>query len=86
MPLELITIKDLNDFKADLIKELKQLFSKNDVNDSKRFLKSREVRKILRISAGTLQSLRRNRSLHCRKLGGILYYDYEDIQRLMRKL
>jgi hypothetical protein len=40
MPLELITIKDLNDFKADLIKELKQLFSKNDLNDSKRFLKS----------------------------------------------
>ncbi|MGN6533238.1 MAG: helix-turn-helix domain-containing protein [Ginsengibacter sp.] len=87
MPLELLTIKDLNDLKAELIKEIKQLLVKNDdPGNPKRLLKSREVRTILRISPGTLQNLRRNETLYYRKVGGIIYYHYEDIERLMRKV
>jgi hypothetical protein len=85
MPLELLTMKDLNDFKAELLKELKQLLAKNEVIPAKKLLKSREVRKILRISPGTLQNLRRNKTLCFKKLGGIIYYPYEDIERLMRR-
>lgn len=83
MPLELLTMKDLNDFKAELLKELKQLLSKNEVIPAKKLLKSREVRKILRISPGTLQNLRWNKTLCFKKLGGIIYYPYEDIEKLM---
>jgi len=57
MPLELLTIKDLNDFKAELIGELKQLLSCNELSKPKKILKSREVRAMLRISQGTLQSI-----------------------------
>ncbi len=85
MPLELITIKDLNDFKAELIRELKQLLLKNPGNP-KRLLKSREVLALLRISRGTLQNLRRNQTVYYRKVGGIIYYDYDDIQRLTGKI
>lgn len=85
MPLELLTLKDLNDFKAELIRELKQLLSKSDLSKPKKLLKSREVRSMLRISPGTLQNLRRNETLCYRKIGGIIYYHYEDIERLMRK-
>jgi len=85
MPLELLTIKDLNEFKAELLKELKQLLTKNDTGQPKKLLKSREVRSMLRISPGTLQNLRRNETLCYRKVGGIIYYYYEDIERLMRK-
>lgn len=85
MPLELLTRKDLNDFKAELIRELKQLLSKSDLSKPKKLLKSREVRSMLRISPGTLQNLRRNETLCYRKIGGIIYYHYEDIERLMRK-
>jgi len=85
MPLELLTIKDLNDFKTELLKELKHLLSQNDLPRPKRLLKSREVRKILRISAGTLQNMRRNETLCFKKVGGIIYYHYEDIERLMKR-
>ena len=58
MPLELLTIKDLNDFKAELLRELKQLLSStSDLSKPKKILKSREVRAMLRISQGTLQSI-----------------------------
>lgn len=86
MPLELLTTKDLNEFKAELLRELKQLLTKNDITSTKKLLKSREVRNILRISPGTLQNLRRNETLCYRKVGGIIYYYYEDIERLMRKI
>ena len=86
MPLELLTIKDLNDFKSELLQELKQLLSEKEVNQPKKLLKSREVRKMLRISPGTLQNLRRNKTLCYRKIGGIIYYHYEEIERLTGKL
>lgn len=86
MPLELLTTKDLNEFKAELLRELKQLLTKNDITSTKKLLKSREVRNILRISPGTLQNLRRNETLCYRKVGGIIYYYYEDIERLMGKI
>ena len=84
MPLELLTIKDLHDFKTELLRELKQLLSKDEDAISKKLLKSPEVCKILRISPGTLQNLRRNETLGCRKLGGIIYYHREDIERLLK--
>ena len=86
MPLELLTIKDLYAFKVELIQELKQLFSKNDLHNPNRLLKSREVRLMLRISPGTLQNLRRNQTLYYHKIGGIIYYHYEDVERLISKI
>ena len=50
MPLELLTIKDLHDFKVELMQELKQLLLKKENVEPKRLLRSPEVRKILRIS------------------------------------
>lgn len=47
------------------------------------WLKSYEVRKLLNISAGTLQNLRINGTLPYNKIGGLMYYRYDDIQKLM---
>uniref|UniRef100_UPI0025C5CFA9 helix-turn-helix domain-containing protein n=1 Tax=Flavobacterium sp. UBA6046 TaxID=1946552 RepID=UPI0025C5CFA9 len=49
----------------------------------KQWLKSNEVRKLLNISPGTLQNLRINGTLSYTKIGCILYYPYQDIEKLM---
>jgi hypothetical protein len=85
MPLELLTVKDLHDFKTELLQELKQLLLKNEPATPKKLLKSPEVRRLLRISPGTLQNLRRNETLNYSKVGGIIYYDYEDIVKLLKR-
>jgi hypothetical protein len=85
MPLELLTTSDLIEFRVELLKEFKQLLSDKDIPQSGRLLKSKEVRAILRISPGTLQNLRRNETLRFKKIGGIIYYEYEDIQKLLKK-
>lgn len=83
MPLELLTLKDLEKFKTELLLELKTLFLKQD--EYKKLLKTREVCKLLRVSPGTLQNLRRNGTLSFSKVGGIIYYHYDDVNMLLRK-
>jgi helix-turn-helix protein len=49
----------------------------------KKWLKSYEVKKILNISTGTLQNLRSNGTLPYTKIGGLIYYDAELINKVM---
>jgi len=41
------------------------------------------VKKLLGISPGTLQNLRINGTLPFTKIGGVILYDYEDIQKML---
>ena len=84
MATEIITTDDLREFKMDLLGEIKQLFKEHNGQPSKKWLKSYEVRKILNISPGTLQNLRLNGTLPFTKIGGVMYYDYADIQEMLQ--
>ena len=82
MNVELITRQDLREFKNDLLNEIKQII-KPAQGQSKQWLKSVEVRKLLNISPGTLQNLRINGTLRYSKIGGMMYYKLEDIHKLL---
>ena len=85
MPTEIVTTDDLREFKLELIKEIKQLFAAHHGQPTKKWLKSYEVRKLLDISPGTLQNLRVNGTLAYIKIGGVIFYDSEEIQQMMVK-
>ena len=85
MPLELLTIKDLQEFKKELISEIKKMLIQQGSNEPQKLLKSPEVCKMLRVSPGTLQNLRRNNTVVFLKIGGILYYRFDDIERLINR-
>lgn len=82
MVIDLITREDLNEFRNLLLNDLKQLI-KPQTQQGKQWLKSYEVRKMLNISAGTLQNLRINGTLAFTKIGGLMYYKYSDIEKVM---
>ncbi len=50
---------------------------------TKKWLRSTEVRKLLGISPGTLQNLRINSTLPFTKIGGVIYYDSQDINEML---
>ena len=83
MPAQIITPEDLNEFKIELIEEIKKLFRQTGIQPVKQVLKSPDVRKLLNISPGTLQSMRINGTLPFSKIGGVIYYDYDDIQKML---
>ena len=80
---QLITIGDLNHFKSELLADLQRLIQSPAQIQQKQWLKSIEVRKLLGISPGTLQTLRINGTLPFSKIGGLVYYKYNDIYRLL---
>ena|SRR5688500_12627749 len=79
---ELLTREDLQQFRTQLLGELKEVLQQSK-QSTKQWLKSSEVRKMLGISHGTLQNLRITRSLPYTKLGGIMFYKYEDIEKIL---
>ncbi len=85
MPTSIITTDDLREFKMELLDDIKQLLNNQSGHTTKRWLKSPEVKEFLGISSGTLQNLRINGTLPYTKVGGVLYYDYEEIINVMEK-
>ena len=80
---QLITLGDLIEFKAALLQDIAGLMQQRIAEPAKRWLKSDEVREMLRLSAGKLQYLRDKGIIPFTKLGGITYYDYQEIMQLM---
>ncbi len=80
--IEMITREDLKQFKSELLDEIKQIM-KPGQGQSKQWLKSVDVRKMLNISPGTLQNLRIKGTLCYTKIGGMMYYKLEDIHKVL---
>ncbi|MEX2232663.1 MAG: helix-turn-helix domain-containing protein [Cyclobacteriaceae bacterium] len=83
MAANIITPEDLQAFKQELLEEIKSLLS-NRPATTRKWLKSHEVRRLLTISPGTLQNLRVNGTLPFTKIGGVIFYDYEDIRKMLQ--
>tara|TARA_R110002049_G_scaffold53516_1_gene149549 strand:- start:778 stop:1017 length:240 start_codon:yes stop_codon:yes gene_type:complete len=67
----------------ELLDDIKNLLAKQATGKLKKYLKSSEVMDLLQVSPGTLQNLRINGTLPYTKVGGIIYYDAEEIQDIM---
>lgn len=86
MPTQIITTDDLREFKVDLLEEIKSILNSASVitnPETKRYLKSYEVMKLLGISASSLQNMRNSRLLTYTRIQGTIYYDWNDIVKLM---
>ncbi len=83
MAATIITTEDLYEFKLELLDDIKKLMNDKPGHPPKKWLKSNGVRELLGISPGTLQNLRINGTLPYTKVGGIIYYNTEEIQNVM---
>lgn len=82
MAIEILTREDLATFKAELLNDLRNLLS-GKLSTQKKWIKTKDVVKILQISPGTLQNYRINGTINYSKIGNTIYYSLEDIQLLL---
>ncbi|MBL7872084.1 MAG: helix-turn-helix domain-containing protein [Cyclobacteriaceae bacterium] len=85
MAANIITLEDLQDFKQELLTEFQKLLTQRQTTPTRKWLKSHEIRKLLGVSPGTLQTLRVNGTLPFTKIGGIIFYEYDDIQKMIEE-
>lgn len=83
MPANILTQEDLEGFKESLLEEIKEILLKYDHITLDRWIKSNAVMSKLGISPGTLQNFRINETIPFSKLGGIIYYDEEEIHKIL---
>ena len=86
MEIELITRADLENLKRELLTEIKTLLQpKNEIKEDRKWVKSKDVQKLLQISPGTLQTLRNRNMIPFTRLGGVIYYSQEDLKKVFEK-
>lgn len=82
MAAEIITKEDLEAFGNRLIAEIRNIIGK-PTDEPAKWLKSYQVKNLLKISPNTLHKLRLDGTLNPTKIGGILYYNYLDIMKVL---
>ncbi len=88
MATSIITPDDLEQFKWELLDQIKQILDKKvdkpiSQEEKRVWIKSHQVQRLLGISPGTLQNLRINGTLPYTKVGGVLFYNKEDIEKIL---
>lgn len=83
---ENITKEDLRQFGLLMLDKMQQIFvqlnySKNESLEPE-WLKSKPVRKLLDISAGSVQNLRTTQKVRFKKVLGSYYYNRKDLEKL----
>lgn len=87
MSMEIVTKDDLEVFRCRLLNDIKMTMQAlvKPVSDKPEGYKTGDVRKILSCSVNKLVSLRVSRKLRTKKIGGTLYYNKEDVKRLLEE-
>lgn len=80
---ELITRKDLQEFKKELFDLLKPITT-GLVSSQQKWLKNKDVSKLLGISNASIANLRINGSLPFHKINGTYLYKQSDIDQMMK--
>ncbi len=83
MSAEVITWEDLQVFRIQLLDDLKKVLTSNHhVEEQSEWVKSNEVRRILKASPGTLHNLRVNGKLNPVKISGSWRYSLAEVNAL----
>ena len=83
MATNIITPEDLQSFKQELLIEIEKIVSQKQTTPARKWLKSYQVMRMLTLSPGTLAHLRVNGTLPYTKIGGVIFYDYEDLEKML---
>lgn len=83
MSQEIITKDDLEIFRKALLHDITVLMRPLD-KDNEEWLRCSDVRKLLKISTGTIQNLRISGKLKSNRVGGIHFYKRSDVDKMMQ--
>ena len=84
---EIVTRGDLEEFRLKLLNDIKAILIARDTSKSQivEGYKTKDVRKALKCSVNKLVSLRIARKIRSKKVGGTIYYNKEDVRRLVEE-
>ncbi|MGV3595192.1 MAG: helix-turn-helix domain-containing protein [Sediminibacterium sp.] len=87
MGIDIVTKDDLLVFRNNLLADLKAVISEvvQKIPESPEGYKTKHVRAILGCSVNKLVALRISRKIRVKKVGGTLYYNKDDVKKLVQE-
>lgn len=87
MAIEIVTKDDLQTFRVQLLNDIKALLAERNSQTKGEIegYKTKDVRKILGCCYNTLKALRIARKIRIKKVGGTIYYNREDVRKLVEE-
>ena len=88
MNVEVVTKEDLEVFRIRLLRDIQAFILAQNARQpapANEGIKTKDVRKILGCSVNKLVSLRVARKIRWKKIGGTVYYNREDVKRLLEE-
>ncbi|RYM35741.1 DNA-binding protein [Brumimicrobium glaciale] len=90
MQISIVTQEDLQELKDSILSSLEslkeELLTQSTSSPDPVLLKSHQVQRMLAISQGTLQNMRVNGIIPFSKVGGVIFYDKQDILNIIDDL
>lgn len=87
MEISIVTQEDLQELKDTILSSIAslkdELSTQNTSSNDPVLLKSHQVQRMLGISPGTLQNMRVNGTMPFSKVGGVIFYDKQDILNII---
>lgn len=81
---QLVTLDDLEKFHVTLMMDIRKMLEGHLAKTPKRWLKSFEVRQMLKIPPGTLHTLRSTGKISYTRDGGLIFYDLVEIDLVLQ--
>jgi hypothetical protein len=83
MAVNVVTLEDLDEFRDKITKDIVSIITENLQLPGQQWLKSDEVKRLLKISPNTLQMMREKYNLPYTKVGGVIFYAQADIIKIL---
>jgi hypothetical protein len=89
MSLEMISKEDLVEFRIQLLNDFKEIIRQERLaghsTGHKNGYKTKHVKAMLQCCTNTLNNLRVKRKIRTKKIGGSIYYNPDDIRRILEE-
>lgn len=84
---DIATIDDikrlLDSQKSEIVTELAARLKSGSITNNTKWLRSKDVRRVLNISDGSLRNMRNDGTLHSKKIRGMYFYSEADVRKMM---
>ncbi|MBD8389363.1 helix-turn-helix domain-containing protein [Dysgonomonas sp. BGC7] len=80
---QILTYEDFKEFEAKVLKEFEGIKKVLPSISPKKWLRSSDIKKLLGVSHGKLQTMRNNKEIPFTLIGGTIFYSLEDVNKML---
>jgi len=80
---QVLTYEDFKEFEARILKEIEEIKKALPSISPKKWLRSSDIKELLGISHGKLQTMRNNKEIPFTVIGGTIFYSLEDVNKML---